>query len=310
MQVINTHTTLGVQVLKTMLYFDIFNYPLKVHEIIKFLPVDTTPEEIGHCIKALVTEKFIFQFGEFYSLHENDANIVRRVKGNTEANKFLKIAKNRAQFIARFPFVRAVMASGSLSKGYMDEKSDLDFFIVTEPNRLWIARTLLVMYKRLFLFNSHKEFCVNYFVDRSHLEIEEKNLFTAIELATLIPLHNLCGYTELQNANPWIKQFFPNFKPRNTGEGQAPEVTFPARIFEPMLSRFCQRLDSFFMRMTSKRWQKMYGSDYGKKDFDIAFKTKKHVSKNHPKNYQKRILDLYEMKLDEYKSRFGLLSKT
>jgi hypothetical protein len=114
----------------------------------------------------------------------------------------------------------------------------------------------------------------------------------------------------LHNANPWIKQFFPNFKPRNTGEGQVAEATFPSRIIEPMLSRFGQRLDSFFMRMTSRRWRKMYGNEYGKKDFDIAFKTKKHVSKNHPKNYQKRILDLYDMKLEEYKSRFGLLSKT
>jgi hypothetical protein len=267
-------------------------------------------EKIDICLHELVRGRFIFRFGEFHSLHENEDNVHRRIKGNTEANKFLKTAKNKARFIARFPFVRSVMASGSLSKGYMDEKSDLDFFIVTEPGRLWISRTLLVLYKRLFLFNSHKEFCVNYFVDQSHLEIEEKNLFTAIELATLIPLYNLRGYAELQRANSWINEYFPNFTPRNTGNGESTSVGFPRKIVEPLLSRFGQVLDNVFMQMTSSRWRKIYGDEYGEKDFEIAFKTKKYVSKNHPKNYQKKILALYEMKLEEYKSRFGLLSKT
>ena len=97
----------------------------------------------------------------------------------------------------------------------MDEKSDLDFFIITAPKRLWIARTLLVMYKRFFLFNSHKYFCVNYFVDEDHLEIEEKNLFTATELATVIPLYGQVHYTNLLKANPWLKRFFPNYTPRS-----------------------------------------------------------------------------------------------
>src|SRR5690606_3777846 len=104
-------------------------------------------------------------------------------RGNLMANKFSDIARKKAKLISQFPFVRGVMASGSLSKGYADEKSDIDFFIITIPNRLWIARTLLVLYKRIFLLNSHKFFCVNYFVDEKHLGIEEKNLFTATELA-------------------------------------------------------------------------------------------------------------------------------
>lgn len=39
----------------------------------------------------------------------------------------MSIAKYRAKFIAKFPFVKAVGISGSLSKGYYDNESDIDF---------------------------------------------------------------------------------------------------------------------------------------------------------------------------------------
>jgi hypothetical protein len=70
------------------------------------------------------------------------------------------------------------------------------------------------MYKRLFLKGSHKHFCVNYFIDEDHLEIEEKNLFTATELATVLPLYGSQQYTKLIKTNRWLKSFFPNYVPR------------------------------------------------------------------------------------------------
>lgn len=309
MQIINNHTTLGEQVIKTLLYFDIFNYPLKAHEVFNFLRVNSISEtSVVRCLNALAERNHIFRFGNFYSIQAGENNIQRRIKGNTEADKFLKVAKTKARFIARFPFVRAVMASGSLSKGYMDENSDLDFFIVTEPDRLWIARTLLVMYKRIFLLNSHKQFCVNYFVDTAHLEIEEKNLYTATELATLIPLYNVDCYVELQASNHWVRDFFPNFRIRSIDHAEKKHSNSFRKIIEYVLNPFVHILDNFFMRMTLRRWNKIYRKNYKKKDFHIAFKTKRYVSKNHPKHYQKKILDLYQLKLIQYKSKFDQLA--
>jgi hypothetical protein len=309
-QVINNHTTLGEQVIKTLLYFDIFNYPLKAHEVFNFLRVGGTSEtEVAGCLNALAERNHIFRFGNFYSIQADENNIQRRIKGNTEADKYLKVAKTKARFIARFPFVRAVMASGSLSKGYMDENSDLDFFIVTEPDRLWIARTLLVMYKRIFLFNSHKQFCVNYFVDTAHLEIEEKNLFTATELATLIPLYNVDYYLALHASNQWVQDFFPNFRKRSIDHTERKHSNSFGRFCEFVLNPFVHTLDNFFMRMTRRRWNKIYGKNYGEKDFRIAFKSKRYVSKNHPKHYQKKILELYQLKLAQYEGQFEHLAK-
>ncbi len=291
---------LKVHVLKTLLYYDIFNYPLKSKEVFHFLGTNSiTEEHVRQTLDTLTNEILIYRFDNLYSLHPNETNIKRRVKGNNEAAKCLLVAQKKAKLISRFPFVRGVFASGSLSKGYMDEKSDIDFFIVTAPRRLWIARTLLVLYKRLFLGGSHKHFCVNYFVDEDHLEIEEKNLFTATELATVLPLYGSEQYSKLIETNDWLKGFFPNYVARSTENVPKSNVTAFKKILETLMNAcFANKIESYFKSITMKRWRKLYETQYSKADFDIAFKSKAYASKNHPQHFQRKIMAIYAEKLN------------
>jgi hypothetical protein len=294
-------TAVQEHILRTLLYYDIFNYPLKSNEIFRFLGTNHLDEEtVTRNLLSLTDSGLIFRFENFYSVHNNQATIARRIKGNQSAELWLPIAEKQAKRIARFPFVRGVMASGSLSKNFMDQDSDLDFFIVTEPGRLWVARTLLVLYKRLFLFNSHKYFCVNYFVDSKHLEIEEKNIFTATELATVIPLYNADSYHQLHQANEWLHNFFPNYSKRVTDHLPASKSSFFKKIMEKMLDPVAPLLEKFFMGLTLNRWKRIYQKDYPEADFKVAFKTKKYASKNHPRHFQRRVVDLYHEKLKEF----------
>ena len=92
-------------------------------------------------------------------LFEADPSILnRRIQGEQKAEEALKIARKQANFIAKFPYVQSVCVSGSLSKNYFDKKSDIDFFIITTPNRLWICRSLLVAWKKIFLMNSFSNY--------------------------------------------------------------------------------------------------------------------------------------------------------
>jgi hypothetical protein len=289
-------------ILRTLVYYDIFNYPLKAEEVFRFLGTNHVDESfITERLNDLRDQHLIFQFENFFSLKNNIDPIVRRKKGNVEAERYLLLAEKKALLISKFPFVRAVMASGSLSKGYMDEKSDLDFFIVTAPNRLWIARTLLVMYKRLFLFNSHKYFCVNYFVDEKHLEIEEKNLFTATELATVIPLYGSKQYENLHRVNAWLKEFFPNYTPRSIANVPATTFSWGKRIVEKFLNLFFGNvLEKYFQKKTLDRWRKQYEKNYSAADFKVAFKSKSYASKNHPRNFQRSVMEVYSEKLKSF----------
>ena len=292
-------TQLHEHVMRTLLYYDIFGYPLNADEVYRFIGLAGIEGQAIHaCLSTLKNGKVIYQFGDLFSVNADKSLADRRKKGNAEAQKFLDLARKKAKLISRFPFVRGVLASGSLSKGYMDEKSDIDFFIITEPKRLWIARTLLVLYKRIFLFNSHKHFCVNYFVDEAHLEIEEKNLFTATELATVIPLFGSDQYKELHRSNAWLNAFFPNFQPRSTAG--VPDTSSPwlKGFAEKFLNVFFGNfLERFCRQKTLARWKKHYEKVYSREDFDIAFKSKPYASKNHPSNFQRVIMEAYEQKL-------------
>lgn len=299
-----TFSAVHEAVIKTLLYYDIFNYPLTSSEVHRYCSISESESDINQALTDLVHEGHVFRFDHLYSLHNDPDSITRRLAGNHTASEMLPVAQRQARLIAKFPFVRAVMASGSLSKGYMDNDSDLDFFIVTEPGKLWIARTLLVLYKRLFLGNSHKRFCVNYFVDEAHLTIEEKNLFTATELATVIPLVSYSTYTDLHANNSWLKKFFPNYQVRTSETEVALKRGFVTGAMEKLLSPLAVPLDRLGMWMTFNRWRRLY-KNYPQDDFEIAFKTKKHVSKVHPRHFQKSVLERYHDKLVQFRLATG-----
>ncbi len=91
----------------------------------------------------------------------------------------------------------------------MHEDGDIDFFIITKADRLWICRTLLVLYKKVFLLNSRKYFCVNYFVDENNLKIKDKNMFTAIEVKHLLSVYNPELIGHFKEINNWTNEFIP-----------------------------------------------------------------------------------------------------
>lgn len=295
-------------ILKTLLYYDIFNYPLNTDEVFRFLGTNSvTQGDVATALTTMAQQKQVYRHGDLFSVQENNDLFQRRVRGNQVAARHIDIARRKARLIAGFPFVRGVLASGSLSKGYMDERSDIDFFIITAPGRLWIARMLLVMYKRIFLFNSHKFFCVNYFVDTNHLEIEEKNIFTATELATALPLYGASLYSQLIGHNSWLREFFPNFKPRSL-EGVPEGKSKPFKRFSENLTSVLggDFLNHFFMSLTQKRWNTLYKRSYSDKDFTIAFKTKEYTSKNHPNHFQRKVIERYTQKLNDYAAKHAI----
>ena len=300
-------------IMRTLLYFDLFRYPLKPDEIFKFLGSNgIAPTDLAEPLNDLVQKGHVFHHSGFYFTQEGKDLVERRSAGNLTAKRMTSFANRRGKFIGRFPFVRGVLASGSFSKGYMDKDSDLDFFIITAPGRLWVARMLIALYKRIVLFNSHKYFCCNYFIASDNLEIEEKNLFTATELATLIPLYGTSYYRQLMLENQWVKEFFPNFRPADAQPVPEPGSMMLKSLFERLLrGSFGDRLSRKCQQLTLQRWKRLYSRQYPAVDFSIAFKSTSSVSKNHPNHFQRRVLERYDEKLRDFsKKKFRLVQLT
>jgi len=223
------------------------------------------------------------------------------------AMKLLKKSKTYVRVIARFPFVRAIAISGSLSKFYASEEPDIDYFIITKPNRLWVARTILIAFKKVFLLNSYKYFCLNYFIVQDNLEIEEKNLFTATEITTMMPVFGKNINNHFFEKNQWISAFYPNFNVDDLKGIPVNNTKSPKRIIEFFLGgKFGNAMDNYFMNITINHWTKKYRQGQDDNEFNLSFKSGKNVSKHHPQNFQKKVLNRFKHKVKEIEETHNL----
>ena len=292
--------------LKPLLYFSLFRYPLTEDEVFDYSEAKTK-EEAKKELDCLVKDNVIYRIQDFY-LCENNASLVqRRLLGNQNAKEIYAKAEKVSRFISKFPYVEGVGISGSLSKGYYDENGDLDFFIITSKKRLWIARTLLILYKKIFLLNSKKFFCVNYFISTNALEIDEKNRFTATELLTLIPMFGNGSFHEFYEQNNWVSDYLPN-------KSLHERLSNLDRVIKPLFSKLTERslnnklgdyIDSLFLRITYKKWKVKF-KEFEQDQFNIALKSTKNVSKHHPLNFQRRVIERLNEKYDEYQKNHNI----
>lgn len=285
--------------LSALWYFEIFRYPLTAAELLRYANCPAPAgEQLEEKLMELVDEGIVFQFGPYFQAQNNPGWVPQRLDYNRRADQFIPVARRMARLIGSFPFIRAVFVSGSLSKHCMAPDGDIDFFLITEPGRLWLARTILVLFKKLFLFNSHKYFCVNYFIDTEHLEIEDKNLFTATETRTLLPLYGREWYEQFCLENEWAKDFLPNHPWRNTEATLPHHRGFFKKITEVLLrGRFGAWLDGLSMRLTVAYWRRKF-RHFDDRTFDGVLRSRRYVSKHHPLYFQQKVMAAYAKKVE------------
>ena len=288
------------------MYFDIFRYPLTRKEIESFLDKFYSEDELDYSFHDLVTSGRIFQLGEYFCL-QNDISLVEmRRKGNIQATILIDKAKQIARLLYKFPYVRAIGLSGSVSKNFADENSDIDYFLITKANRLWIARTLLVIFrKNPFLKNRDKYYCMNYFVDEEDLVIKEKNIYTATELFTLLPLAGNASLKRFFEKNSWSYSYFPNRALPIVDE----EINFKDPWFKKLTefffnNRFGNWLDNYLFKLTTARWQKKEEEKkLNAKGERMGLKTNKHFSKPNPIFFHNAFIENYKQRIKEVEEK-------
>ncbi|HMU47010.1 MAG TPA: nucleotidyltransferase domain-containing protein [Chitinophagaceae bacterium] len=286
-------------VLKTLAYFDIFHYPLQANEIKNFIPVPLSEAQIHDTLGDLQLKKLIFSHYEYYSLHDNPLLVPRRVKGNQKADKLLIKADRIGRFLYHFPFVRGIAVSGSLSKKFAGENSDIDFFIITKADRLWIARTFMHLFKKLTFLTGHQHlFCMNYYIDEKSLRIKEENIFTAIEIKTLLPIAGEKTINNFFEENKWIYKWLPEIsfcEPPKRGVSRE----WPKKIIEWILKgKIGNGLDNLFYEITQRRWRRKAKHEKRNcKGARMSLDTGKHFAKSNPEDFQEKVLSRYKEKL-------------
>lgn len=207
-------------VLRTLTYSALFHFPLTKDELWKFLMSDTpiTKEDYASVLKNL-PKKALMKDG-FYTLVDNVSSIKRRQKNVAALEKKLRIAKHAAYYLSYIPTIQLIGLSGSLASGSAENKDDIDFFIITKKNtlfltRLWIQAVLemLNLRRKRLQIDAEDKICVNLLVDERSLSWPEKlrDIYTAYEIVHMKPLFERNNaYATFLDRNRWLLEMLPH----------------------------------------------------------------------------------------------------
>ena len=292
-------------ILRTLAYFSVFEYPLTEEELHKFLDPMSASDCLDDALARLVAGRVVFKIDELYMLRDDSEMVARRKKGNLRALQLLPKARKIGRFLSMFPYVRGVGISGGLSKMYAHEKADFDFFIVTKANRLWIARTLMHIFKKLtFITGKQHHYCMNYYLDEKALQLQDRNMYTAIETITVLPVSG-DGMKDFFSANSWVSDWFSEYSSVTRATELKKSSSWFKRIVEWLLNNKAgDRLDDLLMRLTTRRWKKK--EEQRKLNYEgkeMALVTAKHFAWSNPDSFQEKIVGLYNKKLAELLDR-------
>jgi len=197
-------------ILRTVLYADIFDYPLTPAEIHYYLiSTSASAQQVATLIDNSVwlRARLIRTRGLVMLRERQSIAAVRETRSRSSAQLW-PAARRWAAVVGALPFVRMVAVTGALAVDNAPVGDDIDYLIVTAPGRVWLARALAVAMVRVArLFGVG--LCPNYVLAQSALSQQRRNLFIAHDLAQMVPLAGQRVYCEMRAANLWAADYLP-----------------------------------------------------------------------------------------------------
>jgi hypothetical protein len=152
---------------------------------------------------------------EVWNIDISQDNIKKQIEPRKNIiEEKIEIAEETLDWILFEPFVKFVAISGSVASEFAIEEDDIDLFIVTRNDTVWIYR-LSVYIKNLFKgkirSKGNKEvkdkLCVNFLAEQRSLLFEE-DIFNLNEILFLKPIYNERFQKVIFLNNPWLKDSY------------------------------------------------------------------------------------------------------
>ena len=225
-----------------------------------------TKEGMGEVSRKRVASRWSYYF---LSGHEDIVEMRRRSIVPTD----LKLAKAQRvmKYVSWLPFLRAIFISSSVATETAHAESDIDFFVVTAPGRIWLVRLALNVILRLFglrIYGKKRKdrACLCFFVDTDHLDlspwrIAPDDIHFIYWLHQMIPLYDPENkYEKFLMANQWTGQYVPYIRNEYFSSNLLRKVK--KNRFKKITEKIVlQRLGDFLEQLAQKiQWLKLPSS--------------------------------------------------
>jgi len=243
-------------IFSTIVYFDLFDYPLTLIELERFLlskqAVSGSVREIDQALgQSPMLQRRIRAKDGFCYLRGREGIVEERRKRYRTAGRKWKRACRVARVLSYLPFVRAIFVSNSLAIQNTKPKSDIDLVIITRTRGVWWARFCSLFLLHLLRMrpkqgHGENQLCLSMFIDEGHLDIGQLRLADndidfAYWVLNFYPLYDAKGwYRRFWNANiGWFAAYFPNARPVTAHKRYARKSRpFIRKLFECLLVPF------------------------------------------------------------------------
>lgn len=205
---------------KTLAYSAVFKYPLSYFQLTTYL---MSKKEYNYLffnkqLRRLLKSKHISVEKErFFTPGNKPVSWHNRAKVSHDT---IEKTRQNLQVLGRIPWVKMVAITGSVAAYNGDKDSDVDIFIISQINRLWITR--LFTYVFLKILNLYPKtdgetgkICANLYMSEENLAWpkEKRSVYVAQDIVRMQPIfHKDNVYFRFMSANKWINDYMPNFK--------------------------------------------------------------------------------------------------
>lgn len=285
-------------ILKTLIYADIFDYPLKLYEIHKWLiSSKVNLRQVEKALNNLVQSRKCKKQSGYYFLPRRAQIVTRRKQRQKQSSKYLRKAQILGSILKLIPTVKLVGISGGLSMENAQKADDIDLFVITSANRLWVSRLFILGIlslsgqRRKVGENGRKiagKLCINTLLEESNLEQSSKDIYLAHEILQMKVLWQRDGiYQKYLKDNSWAFKFLPNWV-GNSEKAARGRQNHTAPCILHTAVNLIEVLSKYFQLMIMKPAQGMERIEAGALYF-------------HPQDVRPKVLA-------EYKKRVNLIS--
>ncbi|MFH1598568.1 MAG: hypothetical protein ABIB97_05935 [Patescibacteria group bacterium] len=237
-------------ILATICYFDIFDFPLTSLEVWKWLFFEKEKEgkvsfrQVQASLRQSSTlHDLIDQKNGFYYLKNRERIVISRLENYKVAERKFKKAKRFIKVLRCIPFIKMVAVCNTLAFSNAGDYSDIDFFIITQKGRIWLARFWASLLPRIFGLRPTKsdtqdKLCLTFFIAEDQLNIESLqydsfDIYLAHWIAQVMPIYDRGKtYHRFIEANNWASHHFPNFLESSVAPRRKVEDNWLSRIIK------------------------------------------------------------------------------
>jgi glycosyltransferase involved in cell wall biosynthesis len=192
---------------KTLVYSGLFNAGIRKDKLhTQIFDLEISENELERSLNNLLSNNALIQKNDSFQINDAGHSFYKKEKKSIDKRKLNKILN----FLVKIPVISLIAFSGGSANYGAENHDDLDLFIITKPNSVYIVYFIIHFFS--VMFHLRKEFCANYLIDETNLRISDSNdFYTAHQIISLTPLKNETLLNQFWKKNEWVKSFFPNF---------------------------------------------------------------------------------------------------